>query len=128
MADHVAEAAGPTQAAHPWRASVRTFVQTVIPAAIGFGLLVPAVVDAFVSGFGQQLPPAVVAWLTAAALAVGALAATLARIMALPAVVVWTGRWLPWIAPAPPGGPATQTGPGTIAQSPDTVAPPSPSQ
>ncbi|WP_422934990.1 hypothetical protein [Sinomonas sp. P47F7] len=104
MADHVAEPTGPTQATHPWRAAVRTFAQVILPAAVTLGVAVPVIVDAFLASARTSLPPELVAWLTASALAVGAVAAGIARVMALPAVVAWTGRWLPWLAPAPPSG------------------------
>ena len=97
MADHLAEA--PTQAQYPWRTAIRTFVQVVIPAVIGLALILPLILDTALAGVGQLLPPEVSAWLTGVAVAIAAVAATVARMMALPPVIAWTKHWLPWLAP-----------------------------
>ena len=99
MADHVAQASQTTQAAYPWRAAFRTFVQVVIPAVVGLALILPAILDTALAGVGQLLPPEFSAWLTGVAVAIAAVAATVARVMALPPVIAWTKRWLPWLAP-----------------------------
>lgn len=81
MADHRAEAS--TQAAHPWRATART----VLAAIIGLAILAPQIVD--VLGVGS------IPW------AAGTLAviAAVTRVLALPGVIAWTARFLPWLAP-----------------------------
>ncbi|WP_138443509.1 hypothetical protein [Sinomonas susongensis] len=100
MADHVAETSS-TQAQFPGRAALRTFMQVILPAAVGFGVLVPVIVSTFLGVAGNALPGGFVAWLTAASVAVGGVAAGIARVMASPAVVAWTQRYLPWLAPQP---------------------------
>lgn len=82
MADHLAISS--TQVAHPWRATVRT----VFAAVFAILPFLPSIVDAL--GVGS------VPWV------VGALAVTggITRVLALPAVVAWTARFLPWLAPA----------------------------
>lgn len=94
MAEHRA-----TQSEHPWRAAVRTFVQTVIPALIGLALIVPLVVQTALDGVGHLIPPEWAAAATGLAVSIAAVAAMVARVMALPAVVDWTKRWVPWLAP-----------------------------
>ena len=97
MADHLAQA--PTQAQFPGRAAIRTFVQVVIPAVIGLAVILPLIINTFLAGVGQILPPEVSAWLTGVAVAIAAVASAVARVMALPPVIAWTKRWLPWLAP-----------------------------
>lgn len=98
MADH---AATPTQAVYPWRAAIRTALQTGIPAFLSALWLVPLVVQEIVDGFGQHLPEDFRLWLLGAAAVVTAASTVLARIMAIPGVVEWTKRYLPWLAPEP---------------------------
>jgi hypothetical protein len=76
-----------TQVRHPWRATLRS----VVPAVVTSLPLVPAVVAAW------GAPGAVVAG--------GALGvfAALARVLTVPGVIVWLERWVPALAPAPPG-------------------------
>jgi hypothetical protein len=99
MADHLAPQ--PTQAQYPWRAALRTFVQVVIPAVVGFGLLVPIIISTFLGAAGDILTPEQKAWLIGVAAAVAAVAGGISRVMALPAVVAWTQKYLPWLAPQP---------------------------
>lgn len=78
-----------TQEEHPNKASVRTFVQTVIGAAIVIVPIVPVVVNIILDEFGKAgvEPPG---WLFAAlsgiAVGAGLIAAIVARIMAVPGV------------------------------------------
>ena len=78
-----------TQEAHPNKASVRTFVQTVVAAAVIIIPIVPVVVNIILDEFGKAgvEPPG---WLFAAlsgiAVAAGLIAAIVARIMAIPGV------------------------------------------
>lgn len=78
-----------TQEEHPNKASVRTFVQTVVAAAVIVIPLVPVVVNIILDEFGKAgvEPPG---WLFAAlsgiAVAAGLVAAIVARIMAIPGV------------------------------------------
>lgn len=76
----------PTQVARPWRATWRTVVQVGIPAfAILLGVL-PEVLETVIDGMGDQLPDGLRAWLAGSALFITALAGTLARLAAIPAV------------------------------------------
>jgi hypothetical protein len=95
MGDHSAS----TQAANPNRAALRTAVQTAIPAFVGLLVILPLIIQAIVEGFGQHLPPSIYLWLTGAATVITAASATLARISAIPGVIEWTRRFLPWLAP-----------------------------
>lgn len=96
MADHEAVS---TQAAYPWRAALRTAVQVGIPAFIGLLGVLPLIIQAIVDGFGQHLPPSIYLWLTGAAVAITAVSATLARIAAIPGVIDWTRKYMPFLAP-----------------------------
>jgi hypothetical protein len=99
MADHLASDAAPTQAAFPKRAALRTAVQTFIPAAAGLLVILPLILQAILDGFGRQLPPDIYAWLAGAVVAITAASATLARIAAIPGVIDWTRKYLPFLAP-----------------------------
>lgn len=96
MGDHVGIS---TQAANPWRAAWRTAVQVGIPAFVGLLAVLPLVIQAIVEGFGQHLPPSIYVWLTAVAAVITAASATLARISAIPGVIAWTAKYLPFLAP-----------------------------
>lgn len=96
MAEHAA--ATPTA---PRRAAIRTAIQVGIPAFVSLLGILPLIIQAIVDGFGQHLPPALYSWLLAAAVVITAASATIARIMAIPAVIAWTRANLAWLAPAP---------------------------
>jgi hypothetical protein len=96
MADHEAT---PTQAEFPGRAALRTAVQVGIPAFLGLLLILPQIIQTVLDGFGQHLPPELYAWLAAAAAVITAASATLARLAAIPGVIDWTRRFLPFLAP-----------------------------
>lgn len=81
--DHRAES---TQVAHPWLTAARTAVQVGIPALLALVLVLPEILGIVAEGMGAQLPGEVRLWLAGAAAFVTALAATLARLMAVPAV------------------------------------------
>lgn len=84
MAEH--RAAQPTQAAHPWRATART----VLAAVVGLALLAPKIAD--------ELGIASVPWVAGALVVIGGIT----RVLALPGVIAWTERFLPWLAPGNP--------------------------
>jgi hypothetical protein len=88
-----------TQAAHPWRATLRTAVEVGIPAIVGLLIILPQIIQAILDGMGETMPPSLYAWLVAAAAFITALAATLARIAAIPGVVEWTRKYLAFLAP-----------------------------
>lgn len=70
-----------TQEAHPWRASLRTAVQILVPALLLFVVAQPIITDQL----GAYLPEAWAAWYAGAAGFLTACGAALTRIMALPA-------------------------------------------
>ena len=72
-----------TQSEYPWHAVVRTVFQAVVGFAAMWGLIVEA------AGVDATLP-----WV-AASLAV---TAAITRVMAIPAVNAWLGRYVPWLA------------------------------
>lgn len=75
-----------TQEAHPGKASLRTGVQAFIPAVISLVLVAPEILEALADApIGGEAR----AWLLGISGAVAAVAATLARIMAIPAVNDW---------------------------------------
>ncbi|MGP5481784.1 hypothetical protein ACTXMZ_02260 [Brachybacterium alimentarium] len=69
----------PTQIAHPWKATVRTAVTTIVSAAVLFVVAQPIIEEQL----GAYLPDAWAAWYAAAAGFLTALGAALTRIMAL---------------------------------------------
>lgn len=75
--------AEPTQVRYPWKATIRTAIQTFLSAAAILALVAPEL-QAFVDQFWPGSP--VVAWIGAGAVFVAALAALITRIMAIPAV------------------------------------------
>jgi len=88
-----------TQGAFPGRAALRTAVQVGIPAFLGLLLILPLIIQEVLAGFGEHLPPGVYAWLAGAAAVITAASATLARISAIPGVIEWTRKFLPFLAP-----------------------------
>jgi hypothetical protein len=77
----------PTQVRRPWRATVRTGFAVVVALAAMMPLLVEA------SGLDETAGPVG---------GVLAIAGAVTRILALPAVEVFLGRFLPWLAADPP--------------------------
>lgn len=96
MGDHLATS---TQAANPGRATLRTAVQVGIPAFLALLVIVPQIIQEVVDGFGQHLPDGLRLWLAGAAAVITAASATITRVMAIPGVIDWTRRYLPWLAP-----------------------------
>lgn len=88
-----------TQAAFPLRAALRTAVQVGIPAFLGLLLILPPIIQTVLDGFGRHLPPEMYGWLAGAAVVITAASATLARISAIPGVIGWTRKFLPFLAP-----------------------------
>ncbi len=78
-----------TQQAHPVRASWRTAAQTVISVVLVLGVVAPLVAAILHDELGEYLPDAWLAWVVAAGAVLAAVAAALARIMAIPAVDAW---------------------------------------
>lgn len=67
---------------------LRTLVQVGIPAFISFAVVLPVIIDAL----GLPVDSELRLWLLAVAGAVTAVAAALARVMAIPAVNAWLTR------------------------------------
>jgi hypothetical protein len=101
MAGHVA-----TTATAPARAAVRTALQTGIPAVLGLLVILPLIINEVLAGIGEQMPAGLYAWLAAAAAALTAASAMIARIMAIPGVIAFTRKYFAWAAPAPTPTPA----------------------
>jgi len=76
----------PTQVARPWRATVRTAFAVIVALAA----MLPLLIDA--AGVDETLPP------VAGALAI---AGAVTRVLALPAVEAFLGRFVPWLAADP---------------------------
>lgn len=78
-----------TQSKHPVRASVRTFVQTLIPAVAVLVVAVPPFVEIVLDEVGKagvSLPEWLYLALTGASVACALVAAIVARVMAIPGV------------------------------------------
>lgn len=78
-----------TQVQHPNRASVRTFIQTLIPALAVLVVAVPPFVDIVLDEVGKagvELPSWAFLALTGASVACALVAAIVARVMAIPGV------------------------------------------
>lgn len=69
-----------TQVVYPWKAAVRTAVQ----AFLSFAALLAVALPIVLPFLGDYLPEAWVAWIVAAGVFISALAAVIARVMALP--------------------------------------------
>lgn len=82
MGDH--EAAQSTQAAYPWRATIRTAFAFLVGLAAAWALIIQAL------GLGPDVP-----WVATSLL----VAAGVTRVMALPAVDDLIRRFAPWLAP-----------------------------
>jgi hypothetical protein len=80
----------PTQVARPWRATVRTVFQALVALAV----MAPILVEA------AGVDPAAIPWLAG----VLALCGAVARVMALPVVEEFLGRFIPWLAADPTSG------------------------
>lgn len=98
MGDHTAIPAT-TQSNHPWKTTLRTAFQVGIPAFVGLLLILPPVLQDVVDTFGHQLPAGLTSWLVGAAATITASSALLARISAMPRVIEWTRKYVPFLAP-----------------------------
>ncbi|AXH44404.1 holin [Arthrobacter phage Kumotta] len=97
MGDH--SAVDTTQARYPWKTALRTAFQVGIPAFVGLLVILPPILTDVVATFGHQLPPGLTAWLAGAAATITAASAVLARVSAIPGVIEWTRKYLPFLAP-----------------------------
>lgn len=76
----------PTQIRRPGRAVIRTAIQTAIPVVLALGVVVPEIVRIILEEAGETMPDNLRAVLLGISAAVVAVAAIIARVMALPAV------------------------------------------
>lgn len=91
----------PTQVRRPWRATLRTFVQALIPTILALALVVPEVVKIILDETGEAMPEKFRLVLLGISGAVAAVAAILARVMAIPAVEMLLRRYIPGLSAAP---------------------------
>ena len=78
-----------TQEVHPNKASLRTFIQTLIPALVTLVAVVPQIVEIILDEVGKAnvaLPGWLYVTLTGASVACAVVAAIVARVMAVPGV------------------------------------------
>jgi len=74
-----------TQVKYPWKATLRTVIQTAVPTI----LTVVAVLGVLQDSFNVYLPASVIAWVAGASAFLVVLAGALTRIFAIPAVDAW---------------------------------------
>lgn len=73
-----------TQAAHPWRATIRTIFAAIVALAATWVVIVEAI------GLDPGIP-----WVATSIAVMGAIT----RVMAVPGVIDWLERFIPWLAP-----------------------------
>ena len=93
----------PTQVRYSSRSVVRTILQTIVPAAIALGFVVPEVVEVVLDAAGESMPDNLRAILLGISAVVAATAGAIARIMAIPKVEAFlrSGRFTRWMAAEP---------------------------
>lgn len=84
MGDH--SAITPSQVAHPWRATLRTFLEVLLPAVSLVLAAGPEVLRILAEELEGQVPPGLIGVMLAVALLLASIAAALARIAAIPRV------------------------------------------
>lgn len=78
-----------TQNAYPGRTALRTAAQSFLSTVTVLGVVVPTVAAIVDDELGDWIPEAWIVWFLSASGVVAALTATMARIMAIPAVDAW---------------------------------------
>ncbi len=78
----------------PRKRAIRTAFQAAVAAAPVLLIIIPIILDEA----AKVLSPSALAWLAGALAFLVALAAAIARIMALEPVEAWIRRWVPWLA------------------------------
>ena len=107
----------PTQVRFSARSVVRTILQSIIPAALALGILVPEVIEVILEQAGESMPPGLRGALLAVSAGVAATAGAIAKIMALPKVeaILRSSRFTRWLAaepvPVPPVDVESEAGP-----------------
>lgn len=84
---HAAPPGTSTQAAHPWRATLRTIFAAIVGLASAWLVIVEAI------GLDPGVP-----WVATSIAVTGAVT----RVLALPAVIGWLETFVPWLAPGAP--------------------------
>lgn len=103
-----------TQVANPARATTRTVLQNVLGALVGFGLLAPFILQWLVDGLNSLGMAEQAAFVATALGGTVAVAALLARVMAIPGVEAWLqqSQAFRWLAAAK--RPDIDQGPGDL--------------
>lgn len=104
----------------PWQRVVRTALQVIAAAAVFLGAVAVAAPQ-ILEALGDVLPGPFVAWATGAIAFVAALAAALARVMALPVVNTWMTALGAGSVPASGFASGTEPEPATTAGYPDAL-------
>lgn len=84
----VPEPVPPTQVTHPWKATLRTFVQTWIAGAVAFLLAWP-LVEPVISEYVDTLPPYIARFVLPTVTVIASIAGLVAKLMAIPRVNEW---------------------------------------
>lgn len=93
------ETQGPRHAAAPTsNAFWRTMLQVGPAAAVALLLILPAVLQSILDGFGRQLPPELYAWLVSITATITLIASIAAKVMARPDVQAWLAKYAPFFA------------------------------
>lgn len=88
-----------TQETSPASATGRTALQVGLASLVILGLVTPEILEILAEDLKAYLPDNIRVWLLGAAGFVTALAAAVARIMAIPGVNDFFREYLPWLAP-----------------------------
>ena len=93
----------PTQVRFSARSVVRTVLQTIVPAVLALGVVVPEVVQIVLEQSGEAMPDGLRASLLAVSAGIAAVAGALAKIMALPKVeaLLRSSVFTRWLAAEP---------------------------
>lgn len=91
----------PTQVVHPWRATFRTVLATVVGGLIALSALWPVLEPVFRDTV-DQFPPYLARVVLPVLGSVGVLAGLVTRLMAIPAVNAWLTKWRAGASPTNP--------------------------
>lgn len=75
---------------------LRTLLQVGFPAIIGLAVLLPAIIEAVLDGYGEAMPAELRVWLLGAATLITVTAGVIARVMAIPGVNEWLSKYTPF--------------------------------
>lgn len=93
-----------TQEQYPWRATVRTFIQSLIPTLGILVFVLPPAIDILLEEFGArgiELSPSVYGFLAGTSLFIAAIAAAITRVSAIPQVEELLKRFIPVVSAEP---------------------------